>query len=171
MTINNQVPSAAQFAMGQNTSVIRFLVTISPNHCAQICLKATGMIMMKGVFSSCHPSTVSTNFKALLIRTNSDTAHYARHSLMKRGSVWNQEKDRKACMTSASFTYSLIIFEIYTPISLSPFLLSLACSRHLPTFIHVCQFALSVLLIPSPVCALIMDSIKRLQLPPNELLL
>lgn len=32
--ISNQVPSAAQFAMGQNTSVIRFHVTIYPKSSA-----------------------------------------------------------------------------------------------------------------------------------------
>lgn len=44
--ISNQVPSAAQLATGQNTSVIRFLLTISPNLCVQCRPSATGM---KGV--------------------------------------------------------------------------------------------------------------------------
>lgn len=64
--ISNQVPSAAQFAMGQNTSVIRFLVTISPNLCAQCCPSATGMRTMKGIFHAdfCHRSALQTNFGA-----------------------------------------------------------------------------------------------------------
>lgn len=48
--ISNQVPSATQLATGQNTSVIRFLLTISPNLCAQCCPSATGMRTTKGVF-------------------------------------------------------------------------------------------------------------------------
>lgn len=48
--ISNQVPSAAQFATGQRSSVIRFFLTIYPNLRAQSCPSATGMRTMTGVF-------------------------------------------------------------------------------------------------------------------------
>lgn len=64
MAISNQVPSAAQFATGQNTSVIRFLLTIFPNHCSQCCPTATDARTMSGVFRAalvarlpCHPTS------------------------------------------------------------------------------------------------------------------
>lgn len=50
--ISNQVPSAAQLTTGQNTSVIRSLLTISPNLCAKCRSSATGMRTMKGVFGA-----------------------------------------------------------------------------------------------------------------------
>ncbi len=50
--ISNQVPSTAQLATGKNTSVIRFLLTISQNLRTQCCLSATGMRTMKGVFQA-----------------------------------------------------------------------------------------------------------------------
>lgn len=80
--ISNQVPSAAQLATGQNTSVIRSLLTIPPpNLCAQRRSSATGSGtggLWGGRESPGHssrlPSTLTTNF---LIRTSSGTAHCA----------------------------------------------------------------------------------------------
>lgn len=50
--ISNQVPSTAQLATGKNTSVIRFLLMISPNLLAQCCPSAAGMRTMRGVFQA-----------------------------------------------------------------------------------------------------------------------
>lgn len=81
--ISNQVPSAAQLATGQNTSVIRSLLTISPKSLrttALVCNRLGnrgagegGRVESPG-HSSCLPSTLTTNF---LIRTSSGTAHCA----------------------------------------------------------------------------------------------
>ena len=63
--ISNQVPSAAQFATGQNTSVIRFHVTIYPKSACTV--PSIGSRhenkgeSLRG--SSCHSSALSPNFK------------------------------------------------------------------------------------------------------------
>lgn len=78
--ISNQVPSAAQLATGQNTSVIRSLLTISPKSLRTTVLicnrlgnkgRVGGGGGLPGTVLVSHP-TLYTNF---LIRTSSGTAH------------------------------------------------------------------------------------------------
>lgn len=63
--ISNQVPSAAQLAMGQNTSVIRFFLTIFPKSWRTMLSIGTRHENNEGSLagSSRRHSTLSTNFK------------------------------------------------------------------------------------------------------------
>lgn len=63
--ISNQVPSAAQLATGQSTSVIRFLLTISPKSSRTILSVGNRHENNEGSLpgSSHHPSTQSTNLE------------------------------------------------------------------------------------------------------------
>ena len=63
--ISNQVPSAAQFATGQNTSVIRFHVTIYPKPAGTVPSIGSRHENKGGSLpgSACHSSALSPDFK------------------------------------------------------------------------------------------------------------